>query len=873
MDSRCKIMPLLVSTLMVVLGGCGTKEESSGIHVQFPDWEAMRAADIARQSKVSSLAVSAEELDMVVVNVTGPGIAAPIMFRWERHDENAPPPPTQISLTVPRGDARLVQVLALYEGQNGMDFYYDDESVNLTSDSSTVALTLANIASTAVTTDGDLVGRYLTEPQKGPTGKFQYRFNPGGGKPTMVVHVGEMFSGWVNLKILSNTFLSYSRLDGTPMFSGLTNESTAWYNSAKPEAALRIALPKGYRDNNGDPNAVALEAVPQRRLLVGYFGPGVQEEKVCLQSFQNSIDVPDASIKGLYTDLAGLSPVKWSGKSPPSDPNSQAYVESLTVNSAPYQGGSDLENCATTSPTDQSNQPQPFVDFLKINHTQLGWSDSVLGFRGPFRKYNLDEIENDEYLHLEYDSAAKKMTVHWQYLPGAATDLNGLTLFFRMLDEPWRDDDLRGKEGYRCNHFSNASAFAPVFQKIAVSKDVQTIAIPNVSSEEDAKKLQIVACPIGSDGKYFNSAVMGTYQSGGGTPPVATKLVAVEHTRTRTTSEANPAQVSVGTCYPIHIYSANNDDQKVPYSASLQLKLVEGERLSSDSACNGDLSNSLAIQFESETTVYLKEDNVGSAGQIKIEETVVNQLQPLRETSFYYQSAIANAAATQLVTMAPDMIYAHDCVPVQFQLRDDEGVPAAADLDVSLNSSKLSFYEDSGNCDDNSILSSLSFSGSQTTRNVRMKYTGHDQAVTIVPTVTVYENNIAFPQKTVSVKQPGAPTQLSFQSVPENFAIDSCPSVKIYLHDSNGRPTTVNADVQVTLIPANNGSFYGNLNCSEAIPNNQATIVTGQTHIEVWYRQSSASSDSITLKAQAQVGQTTITGEISGLKVTPPPSP
>src|SRR4051812_36130530 len=85
--------------------GCSRGAPSPGVRLSFPDWQAMRASDVERRSKVSTLAVDESQIEMLIVNVTGPGLSQPVFFQWENQDHKPGlAPPNAISLNVPRGD-------------------------------------------------------------------------------------------------------------------------------------------------------------------------------------------------------------------------------------------------------------------------------------------------------------------------------------------------------------------------------------------------------------------------------------------------------------------------------------------------------------------------------------------------------------------------------------------------------------------------------------------------------------------------------------------------------------------------------------------------------------------------------------------------
>ncbi|MEK7356292.1 MAG: hypothetical protein AAB250_07570, partial [Bdellovibrionota bacterium] len=57
------------------LNSCAMKSETVAVSIKMPDWSQIRAADYAYRSKISTQSVTTADLNMIDVNVTGPGMA------------------------------------------------------------------------------------------------------------------------------------------------------------------------------------------------------------------------------------------------------------------------------------------------------------------------------------------------------------------------------------------------------------------------------------------------------------------------------------------------------------------------------------------------------------------------------------------------------------------------------------------------------------------------------------------------------------------------------------------------------------------------------------------------------------------------------
>lgn len=494
----------------LILGaGCSPKSESSDVRLQFPDWKAMREADLARQSKVSSLAVDPADIGMIVVNVTGPGITAPVFFSWENRDGQTSTPPTQISLTVPKGSDRLVQVLTTFEGSGTMQFYYADTLATISSDIADVSLTLMNVATSSSLVEGNISGRYLTAENQGPTGVFEYRFNPPGGKPSMIVHHGEMFGGWLELFSLSSPFLSYTLPDGTPIFQGLHNGSPALFPTSNPARTLSARLPSGYEVYNDQSGVRHSSLSGPRRMVVGFFGPGAglpaDTKRVCYSSGTTD------SLRDLYTDASGTAPIKWNGSlaSVQTPAANEAAVERMLLSDGATlkRGGSNQASCSSSG--------SEWQDYVVLNHKELKNGDGALNFRGPFKPVSTTST-SVQYLKLA--TGTNKVTAQWAYLPGAQAALGGIGVFYRQNPSgtAWNDNDVRGGEGIRCNDLTTLSTGA--FKEITLAASATSADITGITTAQ-AATLQVIVCPLNAvSGRYFQSAIMAVGLNNGPSP-------------------------------------------------------------------------------------------------------------------------------------------------------------------------------------------------------------------------------------------------------------------------------------------------------------------------------------------------------------------
>jgi hypothetical protein len=186
----------------------------------------------------------------VAINVTGAGLPAPIIFSWDSHQNGTQvAAPTSFDFDVPSGAGRLIQVLAVYEQTTtqSMIFTYGDVTANLPQGNFSVAVTVSEIGAGSVVT-GRVAGRYLTGTDSGPTGIVDVHFNPGGGKPPLIIEKSYIANGWFAFFMLAGANLEYT-VNGTKLFGGPVDLNSQMF---VPSTA------------NGNLNRIARASLPRR---------------------------------------------------------------------------------------------------------------------------------------------------------------------------------------------------------------------------------------------------------------------------------------------------------------------------------------------------------------------------------------------------------------------------------------------------------------------------------------------------------------------------------------------------------------------------------------------------------------------------------
>jgi hypothetical protein len=529
MQQSLKLLSIAVLAAGTLVG-CSKREETSNVSFQFPDWNQVHQIDVARRSKVSTLSESTDsaKIDLIVVNITAKDLPTPAIWIWESpHDSRTVvTPPTAATLTVSKGAGRLIQALALYKS-GAMEFFYADQLKDLNSDSESVDLTLTNFVTSKNLIEGNISGRFLTGSNTGYTGPFHYRFNPP-GKPSMIVHTGEMFSGWVSgLFALSEGYLSYTKPDGTALFPGMTNSSLEFFKGSQSQNAARVYLPASFENqshswSNGQPSYYMVP-VNSKRAIVGFFGDAayVSGKKLCLPTSPSSLSPLSSltSVENLYKTAdaahptaAPSNPIKWAGKTDTAgNATDFAYVEAPSASIA--KGGDDSASCVSSG--------QLYVDRLYANGAHADYGDGFLGFRGPFRPVDTTASNNSSDSLGKVSFASNTITVEWAFLPGVEEDIGLAKVFYRQLSATdmvsgAKDNEIRQSEGFRCGDFEK-EGFSPAFSSVeATVASPKSVTISGVADQSAASRYQIVICPRSKDkSKFYASGTQARFYSGG----------------------------------------------------------------------------------------------------------------------------------------------------------------------------------------------------------------------------------------------------------------------------------------------------------------------------------------------------------------------
>lgn len=290
---------------------------------------------LMRPNKVGSLGSAI--LTHATINITGEGISQPIYLSWDLCQEcgaNATAP-ASFELTVPRGNNRLIQLLAVYTDSTGSEIMYGDVSKSLMSNQEEVSVELSSLAHGVGLITGRISGRYLTTNDHGPTGQILIKYLPA-NKPAMIIDRAPIVSGWFNVFGLKDINFNYELLDGTVIFSNVN------LTTIPGENLVTVETPSHYQ-NEGS----SYRWIEEHYNVYGFWGnaAATSSKKACystgslLKSYTSSDTV-------VYTPLTTSFGTKDSSKmsfmgTSCSGLAGSYYVDFLSISPSPLESGED----------------------------------------------------------------------------------------------------------------------------------------------------------------------------------------------------------------------------------------------------------------------------------------------------------------------------------------------------------------------------------------------------------------------------------------------------------------------------------------------------------------------------------------------------
>src|SRR6185312_12768970 len=377
-------------------------------------------------------------LSHVVINVTALDMPTPIVSIWDSCNgcATANTPPATFDVSVPQGQNRLIQVIAVYQNSttSAMSVYYGDVTQTLSSSVESAAITVTSVASGTVL-NGRVMGRYFTSSTGGPTGRVNVLFDPGNGKQKMLVDHDRIVNGWFHIMVLSGIALTYQVPDTGDVLWGGPVSMESLIGSNPPSNSVAMAgVPVSLRqqNNNGvmsyNPNDAAM-------FVWGYFAnspatataAAISSKAVCvdqtpgIQKLKVFTSTGVASGQPLLTVTAGAMPAATALA------NISSPMSTITMAGGVANG---TGSCTSISPSALYTNDLP-VSTMFIDGNG---NDGAAGFRVPFTSMP----GNFDFAITPPSNAST--TISGQLLPGTTSVIDSVQVYKRVASDNLRID-------------------------------------------------------------------------------------------------------------------------------------------------------------------------------------------------------------------------------------------------------------------------------------------------------------------------------------------------------------------------------------------------------------------------------------------------
>jgi hypothetical protein len=370
-----------------------------------------------------------DEIAHVSVNVSGDGIAQPIIFNWDGDEGKiatgtAPVAPTTFNIEVPQGSNRLIQLLVVYKDKTAagsMQFFYGDTNRNLNLPTELVDIEVSPLGSSTEVVDGQVMGRYLNGEIAGegfgPTGKVDILYTAP-GKPSMIIDRDVIINGWFSFFMLSHVPFSYRLPDGSLLWDGPVELNSPIF-AAKP-SVLRVSMPMHQRNDSWSGPASWKPENPQV-FVYGWFGnaTNMAGKVIC--------DTPTPSaLTRISTGSSSATFLSRTNATPPTN------LFNGALSSFYVEGGVPFGTSGTACLSAISISAAKFKSALNFSASLIDGKgkDNAAGFRGAF-------ISTSEGNSLNISNSANGRILQGTFLPGVASQIDGYIVFKKQaLEEP-----------------------------------------------------------------------------------------------------------------------------------------------------------------------------------------------------------------------------------------------------------------------------------------------------------------------------------------------------------------------------------------------------------------------------------------------------
>lgn len=767
----------LVVILATVLSSCTRpSNDTSSLEISLPS-----------QSDNSKLA--AGDLDHVFISITGPNMS-PIEFQWEKC-KNCPSgftAPSSFSIDVPSGSDRLVQVLAVYEASTSesVDIYYGDTLKTLTSGTQDLPIGVSKVVSNTVVKGGRWAGRYMDSNNSGPTGILEAKFNPGSGKPFMLIDRSHMLGGWFGTIVLEGLNLSYF-LNGAALFNDISTSNSVFTPSN--QVAI-VSGPKYFKQEDSGTTRYSEEGGFS---ISGYWGPGVNSTTnfVCREN--------SGAFTKLYTQAVGGSIL---GYMVDTAPNATA----ITV-----QGGM---SCGTLDAT-----LMQYTNYLKITAKRIEDNGPMIA-GGFLHFFSMVMGNNGEEHVIGFNDTTKAVRI--KPIPGAAAGVVDEVIAYKWISVNHQDFFDRSP----CEEVASGAMSDWVYAgRIATNGEAEVELSHNVSATE-MTDAHVLLCPA-RGGKVFNAGLMlplwkwNMNNNGGGGAP-ATQLVF---------NFPYGSVVGADVCVPVLLEARdanNNPTSNITETVSLGIS-TSPMAIYHDSSCfsylgagyNGDLTfNNFSTHrffFKVTSNGSYTLSGTGAGGINATTSTVtVQTATPATQIGLYVPEGYLFSNFNRYICQELEVRfldvngYATKATATNFTITDD-------------SAGTTQFFTSQNNCESNSApSSSLSPTTAAADSSYRFWVKNSTFSGASLNFSVNYVSGTSMPNhaRSVTFVQPGLPSklqmkiaQLKWNGSQNLIAKGICLPAAFALMDNNNQPTAGTAASSATISASSGIAAFSDANC------------------------------------------------------------
>lgn len=808
---------------MTILLGCNrpAKEEAS-ISFDLPQFISSEKLS----GKVGAQEAADLRLEHVVINASAADMES-LFKAWEScHDGCANPELTgPFEFSVKSGSGRLVQLLAVYKSPTTgeISFRYGDVTADLNGGTVTLPIPVTPIA-TGPVANGQISGRYLTTATSGPTGNVDIKYNPGGGKPKLIVERGSIANGWFSLFSLAGVKLEYVVRESGLVLWGEPIDPTsdvmdpAFNSAANFTRLVRAYMPVHLRQEYHQDNSTTWEPEDAGIYVWGYWAHGgdamlVAGKSVCTQG----LAAQSFTRMKQYAATPGdpLS-VTRSGSISTSYPS----IAALTNTASPLgdvfiHGGGTSDMTADCNGTADTSA-NLFSNFQKVNMAKIDGNgkDSLAGFRGVF----IIDPDNGSLANV----TGTPSVITGKLLPGTNALFPGLRAFKRVAPNQNRIDRVdcqalpAGYVAAGADSTTTADTFSVTTNITATDKAIGTSAIlcPLVST----------MVPAAAGGAYLDTW---NFQGAPSGPPIA-NVLKVESPQG---SETNGA-IANTVCTPFKVRGYfNGSPAEIPKNTMLSLSSDSSIAFFSNDQCTPPSLGGYSHMGGSEANLFIKRTITG-ANTFTV--SAVSTGFTTGTSNWTFLDA-PGAPTYTLRVKVPATINAYDCYAMTAESWHDDGgtalrVPFDQTYSYNLASiSGLNYYSDS-ECTMGAS-PSLLMTSSVMTQNLFFKYTNSGTSLNLTPIASGSPTTTVAAPAATTVVQPGTATKLLVE-MPNSIPADDCTRVKIRRADASGR-SAPGGMITVNL-GGTNAQWYTSSSCG--MTSSSANIAAGDTFVIRYFR-------------------------------------